>query len=106
MRGDVIIRVRPDGTVRALHTDGIDLLALGCADIRRVTNIEFNNAKQRWEVHPVEKGRTHARVLFSNSSREECLLWEAKNILRVIDESEKQKQRRTKRPCGKNCKKS
>jgi len=63
-----------DGTAHCLWTEVIPLTELGQLSLQRASTIEFNNATQVWEVrltsHPNQ-------VVFSNSSRESCLQWEA-----------------------------
>jgi hypothetical protein len=44
------IKVTPDGTVRCLHTDAIDLRRLGRLEVTRASNVEFDNRTQHWTV--------------------------------------------------------
>jgi hypothetical protein len=48
---------------------------LGRLEIHRATNIEFNNATQKWEVKD-RKGK----VRFIARSRSACLEWEQQNL--------------------------
>jgi hypothetical protein len=69
------IQFTPDGTAHCLWTDAISLHDLGRLEIRRASNIEFNNATQQWEVID---GR--GRVRFVAKSRAACLEWEQQNL--------------------------
>ncbi len=71
------LRFQPDhGIVACLYTEAIDLTAIGRLNVTRATDIRFNAAAQQWEVHEAESDR----ILFSNSSRTECLRWEHDNL--------------------------
>lgn len=69
------ISFNPDGTAHCLWTDAISLHELGRLEIQRASNIEFNNADQKWEVID-RKGK----VRFIAKSRSECLEWEQQNL--------------------------
>ena len=72
-----ILRFHTDhGLVGCLYTEAIDLRELGSLKITRATDIRFNDASQQWDVH--EAGSD--QVLFSHSSRHECLTWEHENL--------------------------
>ena len=71
------LRFQPDeGIVECLYTEVIDLQVLGPLRITRATDIRFCDPTQQWQVH--EAGTD--RVLFSNPSRSECLVWEHQNL--------------------------
>lgn len=70
------LRFDPAGLVDCLYTEAIDLRTLGTLEITRATDIGFDGASQQWQVHDAE---TDA-VLFSNPSRNECLIWENQNL--------------------------
>ncbi len=53
---NINIQFNPDGTAHCLWTDAISLHDLGRLQITRASNIEFNNADQKWEVID-KKGR-------------------------------------------------
>jgi hypothetical protein len=72
---NINIQFNPDGSAQCLWTDAISLHDLGRLQIRRATNIEFNNATQKWEVRD-RKGR----VRFIAKSRSACLEWEQKDL--------------------------
>jgi len=65
----------PDGTGHALHTDAIDLAAVGRLAVVRATSIEFDNAEQCWRVRD---GSWFP--LFRSPSRQECLDWERRHL--------------------------
>lgn len=68
---DSAIIFTPDGQGRCLHTEAIDLAAIGQLHIERATTIEFDNKKQYWRVRdPV------GCALFNSPSRQACLDWE------------------------------
>ncbi len=66
-----VLTFKPNGIVTGLYTETIPLSALGALKVNRLTNIEFNDSTQQWEV----KDRT-GTLLFSDPSREQCLQWE------------------------------
>lgn len=71
------LRFQADGgTIECLYTEAIDLQLLGPLRITRATDIRFDDPTQQWQVHDVVTDR----VLFSNSSRSECLTWENHNL--------------------------
>jgi hypothetical protein len=69
------ILFNPDGTDQCLWTEVLPLHELGQLEITRASNIEFNNADQKWEVID-RKGR----VRFVARSRSACLEWEQLNL--------------------------
>jgi hypothetical protein len=69
------ISFNPDGTALCLWTEAVPLHELGRLEIHRATNIEFNNATQKWEVRD-QKGE----VRFFSKSRSACLEWEQQNL--------------------------
>ena len=71
-----LLRFCPDGSVRCLHTEVIDLRVLGRLRVARATCIEFNEDSQEWEVrHHGTRGLLH-----SDPSRAACLRWEKENL--------------------------
>jgi hypothetical protein len=72
---ETIVTFAPDGTARCLWTEAVPLHALGRLEINRASNIEFNNATQRWEIED-RKGK----VRFFAKSRSACLEWEQQNL--------------------------
>ena len=70
------LRFDPGGHIGCLYTEAIDLRALGRLHVVRATDIRFNTTTQQWDVHEHATGQ----VLFSHSSRNECLRWEHTNL--------------------------
>lgn len=64
-----------DGMARCLWTEALPLHEIGRLEIQRATNIEFNNATQKWEVKD-RKGK----VRYFARSRSACLEWEHQNL--------------------------
>ena len=62
--------ITPDGNCECLHTEAIDLTTLGLLEIKRATDIEFDNRIQEWVM------KQNGRILHSHESRDECLCWE------------------------------
>lgn len=75
-----IITFAPDGTGYCLWTEALPLWELGRLDIQRASTIEFNPAKQEWEVRLAS---TPEAVAFSHPSRDTCLNWE-RNTLNAL----------------------
>jgi hypothetical protein len=69
------IQCNPDGTAHCLWTEALPLHELGRLEIRRATNLEFNNATQHWEVTD-----RRGKVRFIAKSRTACLEWEERNL--------------------------
>lgn len=65
----------PDGTAQCLYSEDIDLRELGRLTVNRQSLVEFNDAKQKWEVWSAD-----CRLLFEHESREACLEWERNNL--------------------------
>jgi hypothetical protein len=72
----------PEGTIRGLYTEAIDLTCLGRLHVQRATTIKFDNSKQAWRV----KDR-QGFALFTSPSRRDCLEWER----RYLDQQEEMK---------------
>ena len=61
-----------DGNIHCLYTDDVNLFVLGLVtDIRKASNIEFNEAEQTWEVLSLD-----GKVLHTNPNREKAIEWE------------------------------
>ena len=65
-----------DGNGHCLYTEAIDLKNIGTLQIKRATNIEFNDKNQCWEVRSAKNNG----ILFQDASREICLCWEHENF--------------------------
>lgn len=70
------IDFHPDGSARCLYHELIDLRKLGRLHITRASRIEFNVARQQWDVFPP----VGDKPLFSSPSRSECLRWERRHL--------------------------
>ena len=70
------LRFDAAGNVGCLYTEAIDLRVLGRLQVVRATDIRFNGLTQEWETHDADGDE----VLFSNTSRAECLRWEHDNL--------------------------
>jgi hypothetical protein len=70
------LRFNPGGQIDCLYTEAIDLRALGRLHVVRASDIRFNPHNQQWDVHSAETGQ----VLFTHTSRNECLRWENQNL--------------------------
>lgn len=57
---DHIISISPDGTVRTLYTDRINLRDFGTLDVKRASNVEYDNKEEGWVV-TLSDGRFIAR---------------------------------------------
>jgi hypothetical protein len=82
------IHILPDGTARHLHSEtelatAIDAALAGPRQIQRASEVEFNNATQKWEVRLPNADPTTA-PLFTHTSRTACLMWEDQHILHHI----------------------
>ena len=67
----VTLLVRPAGKIQGLYTELLDLTRLGRLTLRRISRIEFNHRRQRWQVL-----NPHGKRLHSAASRQACLDWE------------------------------
>ena len=65
-----------DGNGHCLYTEAILLGSIGTLEIKRATNIEFNDHTQLWEVRDAKNNG----ILFQNASREICIAWEHDNL--------------------------
>ncbi len=74
----------PDGKVVGLYTEEVPLQELGKLSVTRASSVEFNQARQMWEVRPDASWGDPDVCLFSDPSREACLAWESENILQNI----------------------
>lgn len=67
-----ILEIDENGDVHCLYTDEIDLFAIGTlCDMRKASNVDFNEEKQTWEVVSLDR-----QVLHSNTNREKAIEWE------------------------------
>ncbi len=66
------LEVTPDGNIRCLYTDVVDLSQLGRLSISRASQIEFDNYLRKWMVTSSKTGKR----LYSATTRESALEWE------------------------------
>jgi hypothetical protein len=70
------LRFDQQGGIQCLHTDAVDLRALGRLYVVRATEIAFDPEEQRWEV----RDATFGKLLHADPSRTACLAWEQANL--------------------------
>ena len=66
-----VLTIKPNGMVFGLHTEAIPFAKIGSLTINRLTEIEFSNSAQKWEVR--DRAGT---LLYCHVSRQRCLDWE------------------------------
>jgi hypothetical protein len=71
-----ILRFDPDGRIACLYTEAIDLRTLGTLEVRRLTDVRFDEPTQQWEVVMVATGE----VAHRDVSRGACLAWERETL--------------------------
>ena len=71
-----ILRFDPTGKVACLYTEAIDLRSLGTLEIKRLTDVRFDDESQQWEVVMSTTGE----IVHCDPSREACLTWERENL--------------------------
>ncbi|UCG02571.1 MAG: hypothetical protein JSW11_00980 [Candidatus Heimdallarchaeota archaeon] len=68
----IIFEIDEDGNLNGLYTDEVDLFSIGrVTNIRRASNVEFNETDQLWEVISLD-----GKVLHQNKNREKAIEWE------------------------------
>lgn len=67
-----ILEINNDGNVHCLYTDEVNLFSIGrVTNVRKASNVEFNEVDQLWEVLSLE-----GEVLHTNTSRDKAIEWE------------------------------
>ncbi len=70
------LEIDSKGNVHTLYTDEINLFEIGVVtNVRKASNVEFNEEKQVWEVLSLE-----GKVLYENVNRERAIGWEIKSF--------------------------
>ena len=69
----MILEILPNGNVRSLYSNKIDLSKLGCQTIRRASHVEFNNESRMWQVR---SAKTMKLLFATQGTREDALEWE------------------------------
>ena len=65
----VVLEICEEGNVHGLYTDEIDFFSVGrITNVRKASNVEFNETKQVWEVLSLD-----GKVLHENTSREKAI---------------------------------
>lgn len=68
----ITLDIDSNGDVHGLYTDDIDLFAIGrVTNIRKASNVEFNEKEQTWEVLSLD-----GKILHTNPNREKAIEWE------------------------------
>jgi hypothetical protein len=65
-----------EGMIHSLYHECIPLNLLGKITVERASHIEFDSQVQLWQVLTPNKNT----VLYENDSRDNCLLWERRNL--------------------------
>lgn len=69
---DIVLDIDTKGNIKCLYTDEIDLFAIGkVVDMRKASNVEFNEKEQCWEVLSLK-----GEVLHTDTNRESAIEWE------------------------------
>ena len=69
---EIVFDIDAEGNMHGLYTDEIDLFSIGrVTDVRKASNVEFNETEQVWEVLSLE-----GEVLHKNSNRQAAIDWE------------------------------
>ncbi len=66
------LEVTPNGDIRCLYTDEVDLSQLGRLQVSRASHVEYDNHLRKWTVTSVKTGKR----LHSAMTRESALEWE------------------------------
>lgn len=67
------LRITPDGRIRGLWDDDVQLGKLGVLSVRRASHVEFDDNYQQWTVSP---SQVPGHVLFRSRNRNDALAWE------------------------------
>jgi len=65
------IRFDQAGQGHCLYTEEVDLATIGQLQVHRATRVEFNNARQAWQVKDLD-----GSLLYCSPSHTTCLDWE------------------------------
>ena len=76
------LHVLPNGIIKGLYTEALDLNTLGRLEVQRAMAIEFDNPAQVWRVFD-----PFGRCVYASPSREECLTWERQHLNAVLERS-------------------
>ena len=65
----LVLRVRPDGSLEGLHTPDLGLEELGHLEVQRASHVEFDERAQEWVARTAEDGE----VICRHERRSVCL---------------------------------
>ncbi len=69
---DIILEITPEGDIKCLYTDRIDLFSIGrVTDVRKASHVEFDESSQSWHVLSLD-----GNILHTNPNREAAIEWE------------------------------
>ncbi len=69
---NIVFDIDEKGNLHGLWTEEIDLFSIGrIINVRKASNVEFNQNKQKWEILSLE-----GEVLHEETSREAAIKWE------------------------------
>lgn len=72
-----IIEIDNDGNIHTIYSDEVDLYELGeVHNVRRASNIEFDEANQEWMVMQTSTGE----IIHRNKSRAQAISWEIEEL--------------------------
>jgi len=72
-----VIEINSQGDIETLYTDEVDLYELGLVhNVRRASNVEFNQTEQVWEVISVSSNE----IVYRHKNREQAIEWEIQNF--------------------------
>lgn len=74
---NIIISIDSSGNMECLYTEAIPLESLGTLNVKRASNVEFNEVNQLWEV---KLATAPDVVAFAHASRATCIAWEVETI--------------------------
>lgn len=57
-----VIRIKRDGSVIGLYDDRLPYLKIGATEIKRASDVRWNDKKQGWEIFIVDENRALPRV--------------------------------------------
>ena len=69
---NVTLQITAQGGVAMLHDDAVDLRQFGTVQVRRASNVEFDEQHQVWTVYSAKTGK----ALRSAITRAGALAWE------------------------------
>lgn len=79
-----VLRIDPDGTLRTLWTDAIQLAEIGDLTVTRASHVEFDETHQEWTVELMDCTYP-GPARYRNQSRAACLAWERDYFNRQLE---------------------